>query len=389
MRRVIAAALLATLLLATEAPAQQAGGRRVPRRWLGAAIGMLVTGAGALVYALAKQRDIESPCSSTSCVATFSLVLGFGAGFLIGREFDQLHALRYRHGPPLTLRGQQIPLSVIPLDVAARGGTVAAAGEGGVEIFSGGARLERADIRARGLRGVVSARPEPARNRLLVGTTVGLYGFGLEGARTTGDLLAPGEVSALALEDDRALVATGASLIAARLDGDTLEASGTARAFEARVTDLAWGRDGRVAWVLTEGTLIAMAVGDSGLADSLGAFPLFTEGRRLAILRDTLAIAAGEGGVFLLDVSDPRAPRQVAQWSGARFAYDVALGPRAVYLAAGPEGLYVLSPRAEGSMTALGLARNLGFVAALDADGSDLYLIDRSGGLLRRIPFAN
>lgn len=387
MRRALTLALALAVAMPNLAPAQSSRGR-IPRRWIGAVVGAAITGTAAWIYSRTG-TSTSSHCSSPRCVATVMLVGGAGAGFLIGRQFDQLYAMRYRNAPPMTVRGQSIPLSVVPTDIAARGGIIAAAGEGGVEILAAGERLERGDVRARGLRRVAAAVPDPATNRLLVATGAGLYGFALRGEQLAGGLLRPGDVIAVDVHGDHALVATDRGVDLARLVEDSLVGSAAPRVFPARIADVAWDHERGLAWVLTETALVALAVGDSGLADSLGAFPLFTAGRRLAILRDTIAVAAGEGGVFLLDVSDPRAPRQVAQWSGARFAYDVALGPRAVYLAAGPEGLYVLSPRADGSMTALGLARNLGFVAALDADGSDLYLIDRSGGLLRRIPIAN
>lgn len=383
-RRVVLLVAAAALLNAEVAAAQQPGRRRFPRRWLVAGVSMMMTGAAALVYAQFR-RDPGGNCASSGCVTLISLAGGFGIGFLIGQEFDDLYDKRYRHAPPMSLSGQSLPLSIVPNDIVARAGSLAAAGEGGVEVVTGGARMERGDVRARGLRGVVTALPDPGADRLLVGTTTGLYGFTLSSARPAGGLLAPGEITALDLKGDRALVAAGRTVALARLSGDSVAEVSTPRAFADHVADLRWDTDRGVVWVLTETALLALTVGDSGIADSLGALPLAGTPRRLAVRGSRLAVAAGERGVLVVDAADPRAPRETARWSQARFAYDVALSDSSVYLAGGPEGLYMLRPRPDGTMAALGLARDLGFVAALETDGDSLYLLDRSGGIIRRI----
>jgi hypothetical protein len=55
-----------------------------------------------------------------------------------------------------------------------------------------------------------------------------------------------------------------------------------------------------------------------------------------------------------------------------------------VYVAAGPEGLYALRLDT-GTFTPLGLARAVGFTAALEAGPDALYVLDRASGVLRRI----
>jgi hypothetical protein len=74
----------------------------------------------------------------------------------------------------------------------------------------------------------------------------------------------------------------------------------------------------------------------------------------------------------------------VARWSEARYVYDVALWGGFVALAAGPEGLYLLEPALEG-LRPYGLERDAGFVSALAARDDALYLIDRNGGVIRRL----
>jgi hypothetical protein len=380
--------LLATsLLLAGQdvLDAQQPGRRRFPRRWIGAALGVGITTAASVLYSKSA-RSLSGNCSSTRCVATLSISLGLTSGFLIGREFDQLYEKRYRHAPPMTVRGLALPLAVQPNEVAARSGTLAAAGEGGVELVTvAGGRLDRGDVRARGLRGVVAALPDPNANRLLVGTTTGLYAYPLGGAEVAGGLVASGEVAAMDVRGDRALLAVHGQLVEARLWGDTLAVPRGARSFESRVTDVLFDPARPIAWVLTESALIALAAPDSGLADSLGSLPLPGSGRRIAAKGTELAVAAGDGGALHVDAGNPASLRITARWTGARFAYDVAFGVRGLFIAGGPEGLFAVAPRDDGEMTALGLARGLGFVSALESDGPFLYLLDRSGSVLRRI----
>lgn len=382
MRRsgLILLALLATTPVG--GAAQQTAGGHTPRRWVAGLIGVAAGAAAAGTYAALSGGSIGN-CSRPRCVTTLSILTGAVVGFMVGRESDRLYALRYRHGRPLSLGGQRLDLGLTPLEVRVLGPTVAVAGEGGVEILTSAPRLERVSTRGRGLRGVQLA--EPARERLLVGTTIGLYTFPLGGDQTLGALLAPGEVSALVLRADRVLVANGRQGVLGRIDGDSLQPIGAPREFATPVADLAWDDRGSLAWVLTESALIAVAVTDTGLADSVGAFALPAPGRRLDVKGDTVAVAAGEGGVFVLNVAAPGAPALLAQWSGARFAYDVALRQGVVYLAAGPEGLYVLDPGPEGGLVVRGLDRHFGFVSAVRVADGELFVVDRTGRALHRV----
>ena len=385
MRRT-ALALLAVLAVLAAAPpwaaAQRSHSSRTPRNWIAGLIGAALGGAAAGTYATLSGGAIGN-CSRPKCVSILSVGTGALVGFMIGRESDRLYNLRYRFGRPITLRGQRLDLAFVPLDVRVHGPTVAVAGEGGVEILSGAPRLERVTTRGRGLRGVQLAEPE--RERLLVGTTIGLYAFPLGGDQTLGALLAPGEVSALDLRGERILIASGRQVALASALNDSLRTLGESRVFGSPVVDIAWDARRELAWVLTESALVAVAVADTALGDSVGAFALPAPGRRLDLEGDTAAVAAGEGGVFLLGVAEPRAPVVLAQWSGARFAYDVALRGGVVYLAAGPEGLYVLDAGAGGNFAVRGLDRHFGFVASLRVSNGELYVVDRAGKALHRV----
>jgi hypothetical protein len=381
MRR-SALALLAILIAAPQPMSGQTGGGRTPRRWIYTLAGAAAGAVAAGTYAALRGGSIGM-CSNTKCVSAVSVGAGAVLGFLVGRELDRLHALRYRHGRPISLGGQRLDLALTPLEVRTHGPTVAVAGEGGVEILRDEGRLVRVTTRGRGLRGVQLA--QPGRERVLVGTSVGLYDFPLGADQPLGTLLAPGEVSALDTDADRVLVANGRQGVLARLEADSLHTVGRPREFGAPIMDVAWDASRAVAWVLTEAALVATAVTDTGLADSLGAFALPGPGRRLAARGDTLVVAAGEAGVFLLSVADPRQPVAIGQWSGARFAYDAVLLGNLVYVAAGPEGLYVLEPTPHGALVPRGLDRHFGFVSSLHAANGELFVVDRAGRTVHRV----
>jgi hypothetical protein len=203
------------------------------------------------------------------------------------------------------------------------------------------------------------------------------------GTDDPGALAYPGEISALSSDGTLLAVGLGPEFRVMRV-ADSLEARGDALSEDARVVDLAWQGSNRL-WVLTEDRLAAYQVGDSGSAEPAGDFVFPAIGRRL-VVDDSLAfVAAGSGGVYVIDIRDPAAPVERANWSGARFAYDVATVGNRVYVAAGPEGLYLLRLGSQG-FTPVGLSRNIGFVAAVEMGPSALYLLDRSGLSLRRVP---
>ncbi len=108
-------------------------------------------------------------------------------------------------------------------------------------------------------------------------------------------------------------------------------------------------------------------------------------GRALAITHDTAIVALGERGIQLFDTSDPAAPRPLESWTIAHFAYDVSVDKGRLFVAAGPEGVYVLELQG-GELRTLGLARSLGFASALASHDGYTYILDRRSNTLRRIP---
>ncbi|HEX9727609.1 MAG TPA: hypothetical protein VGA37_03775 [Gemmatimonadales bacterium] len=378
MRRAFVVAL--AVILVTSPVLAQDGGHRFPRRWLIAGVGTLVAGSAVAIYAANFEGDIGG-CSSVQCVAPITLFAGAMVGFMIGSESDKLYNLRYAHAPPWTLRGVELPLTVVPTDLSLGARTVFVSGDEGVELVRAGPSLERLGMRARGLRGIGAVTADSVTNIILVGTGVGLYQFPLRND-APGSLAYPGDISAISADGSITAIGLGPDFLLAR-HGDSLEAIGDPIAEISRVVDLVW-QGNRTLWVLTEDRLASYEVRD-GVSTLSGEFALPAVGRRMALGGDTAYVAAGSGGVYAIDISDHTALVQLANWSGVRFAYDVATAAGRVYVAAGPEGLYVT--RLDGDrFVPIGLAREAGFVAAVESDGESVYLLDRTGGTLRRIP---
>lgn len=375
MRRV----LCLGLALAVSATPLGAQDGRIPRKWLVAGAGALVAGSMAAIYAAAFEQDIGG-CSNTACVVPVSVALGGIIGFMIGNEMDDLYEARYLHAPPIKLRGRELTLSVVPNDVAVHDSTVLVTGADGVELVHIGPTLERLGLRARGLRGIGAVTADDGRNLLLVGSAVGLYRFPLRG-EDPGMLAYPGEISAVGGHGATLLLGVGLGVQLARID-DSITSTGPSLAEHARVMDVAW-QDEHTAWVLTEERLAAYRVaGDSLELRGTMEFPSLA--RRVTIAGSTALVSAGSGGLYAIDIRNPDAPTEIANWSGARFVYDAALRDGTAYVAGGPEGLYILRLTSEG-FAPVGLSRGVGFVAAVEAGPDAIYLLDRTGTALRRL----
>jgi hypothetical protein len=347
-----------------------------------AGVGAAVSGTVALIYANNFEGNIGG-CSSVACVVPVTVGFGAAVGFMIGNEMDKLHRVRYGHAPPLSLRGMRLPLATVPNDLALHDSAVFVTGAEAVEVIGTGPEMTRLGLKARGLRGIGPVAPDPVQNTLLVGTSVGLYRFPLA-TDDLGTLAYPGDISALSRDGTLMAAGVGSEIRLLRLGDDSLQAVADSLPLEARVVDLAWEGTRRF-WALTEDALTAVDVDDTAGLTARGSFTFPTVPRRVTLADSVALVAAGSGGVYAVDVRDPDHPVELFNWSGARFAYDVAVLHDRVYLAAGPEGLYVLQLSQTG-FAPIGLSRNLGFVAAVEAGPDAVYLLDRSGLSLRRVP---
>jgi hypothetical protein len=374
MRRAVT--LAATLaLLGQPATAQS-------RRWLlaagGAAIGLGLTA----VYGSGDFNRSLGWCSSVRCVGIFSTVSGSLVGYMIGHDQDERYRLRYRVAPPFEVSDRTRILRTRPTGLELGAGVVAISGDDGVELVSAQPRLDYLGHRARGLRDIQDVSLPADSARFLVGTSTGLYLFAVSGD-AAGLRALDGEVSAVAMRGSRVAVTAGGMLRVGAVTGDSVHWRIDTLALNGRVADARW-QDDSTLWLLTERQLASYRVPPDSAATLLASLDLEGPARRLTI-RDTLAaVAAGAAGVYLVRVNDPTLPRVLAHWTEPRFVYDVALWDGNIYVAAGPEGLYVLRAGG-GHLEAIGLARSVGFVAALAAGTDALYALDRTGGVLRRI----
>lgn len=381
MRRLaLCLALAATTLgpIASELQAQDQG-RRFPRRYLfsliGAAVGTAVGGS----YIAFQGQSQPGNCGDPNCVVAVTVSAGALIGYMIGREFDELHALRYRGGAPLDPRSISAGLSGDPTLLTVENDLVAVGGSAGVQLFRSTDTQLRADgRRAGGVRGIAAldlAQP----GALALGAVTGLYLFPPN--EGPGALVRPGEIGAAVATVDRVFIGTGSRVESAPLSADTsrtwpgVDVGATVRDLE---VDLARN----LVWAVSDSALVALRIAGDSLA-LVSRTPIDSRPRTLAVEGNRIAIALGEQGLRIFDAADAAAPTQTAVWEGARFVYDMSLaGPR-MFVAAGPEGLYVLD--ISGEPVVLGLARELGFAAAVASFGRFTYILDRSTNSVRRI----
>ena len=390
-RAVLAAALLLLPTAAAVLPAQlgaqstQAAApahHRVPRRLLYAAIG---AGLGVGLSSLyAEGGNQQGTCNSVACVRIVSIGTGTFVGFLMGREADKLHSIRYRTGTPLSPKMVTTDVAPDPAVLAVADSVVAVAGPGGVDVFTAArAGLRTPPVhRAGGVHGITAVAVQPRSGALAVASPAGLYLYPPRSG--PGSLLREGAATAAAASGDgRVFLAVGTRVEAARA-ATTDSAHGWPGLDLGRpVQELVYDPARNLLWAGTDSTLYALRpVGDS--IERVGQLAMGAAVRHVAVEGTRVAVALGESGVRLFDAHDPAAPVAPLHWSGARFAYDVALSPRRLFVAAGSEGLYVLDA-AGGSRLVLGLARELGFVIGVETHGADTWVLDRAGPSLHRI----
>ncbi len=253
---------------------------------------------------------------------------------------------------------------------------------GGVQLFTNGGNGFRTGARrATGVRGIEAIAIAPAPHALAIGAPTGLYMY--PPASGPGVLVREGRATAVAAMRERMYVAVGERVESVPVFADS--ARGWPGVDVGRAVSVIVAEPGRaLLWALTDSTLLALRpVGDS--LELLSSTPLGGPARRVAVDGDRLAVALGEGGARTFDTSDPAAPKETARWAGARYVYDVSFAGQRLFVAAGVEGVYVVST-AGVRLTTLGLARELGFATALESRDGFTFLIDRSTNSLRRFP---
>lgn len=376
---------VASSVAAAQEPARLAAQeRRTPRRVIFTLVGLAVSGAAAGAFALAgDDRNGTGACSDRACVISVTVVGGALIGYMIGREFDELHSLRYRGGAPLTIPSLASAADQSALVVAARDTLVAVAGGNGVRLYAstpeGGLRpLAR---RGGGVRGIGALDVVPGPGALAVGSPAGFYLF----PPTTGPgvLLREGSAQAVTSDANRTYFAVGSRVETAPVGADTTRTwpgIDVGSAVSALAVDVARG----IVWAGGDSVLVALRPDGDSLA-VVGRLPVDGIVRRLHVEGTRVGVALAERGLAMVDARDAAAPTVAWTWSGTRFVYDVALLPSGrAMVGAGSDGLYLLD--AGGTQArVLGLSRDLGFVAAIVARGRYAYVLDRTGDQLRRI----
>ena len=355
---------------------------RFPRSVLYAGVGAVAAAAVSGLYAFT-ENDNSSPgqCTSGKCVFTVATASGALVGYMIGKEFDQLHLLRYRGGAPLYPRGESIALGSDAFVLAVRDTSVAVASRGGVQIIASGLTLKLAEKRASGIRGITALDLVPGNGSLALGSLSGFYLYPPRSG--PGMLLREGETSTLVATRDRIYFSTGTRIESAPIGADTLR---TWPGLDVGSRPLASDYDETraILWVVTDSLLLAFRPDGDSLS-ALGSARLPGRGRGLSLGGTRVAVSLGEGGVVLYDASTPSAPRDIGRWNAARFVYSVSLAGDRLFAAGGMDGVYVLTV-SDGGLQTYGLARELGFATLLMTRGPFTYMVDRTTNSLRRIP---
>lgn len=367
--------LVIPLSLAAQVDGAAGADRRTPRRAVLAIVGAVAGGAGGT---LLHGGGTGTPCRS--CYIGGGVLIGAVAGLLIGRELDQMHALRYRGAPRIRIPFLEQTLDGDPLALTARDTLLAVATTTGVTILSSTDHLRARARRANGIRGISALELTSRTHAMAVATPTGLYLY--PPIRGAGVLLREGTIQAASASDDRVFFAIGPRIEWAPLSADS-ERPWPGLGLHAPVADLEWETRRHILWALTDTLLLAF----QWEGDSLRMWSrtrVDAGGRSLTTHGDRIGVALGSDGIALLDVSNPAAPREVARWKGARFVYDAALTGDRIYVGAGPEGVFVIDASGVPLRT-IGLAFDLGFAATLLSRDGYTYILDRRTSSVRRI----
>ena len=322
----------------------------------------------------------SSSGGKSATVVAGSVLIGAGIGFAFGHEADRTYNSRYRGVVPLHLTSVDAHLEGEPVALSADDSLVAVGGSAGVEMLPLTGAMEAAVLRARGLNSIMAVALAPTSGWLAVGSPAGLYMFPPDVG--PGALVRSGDVNAIVGGQQHVYVAVNDRIEIAPLSDDTAR-TWPGIAMGSPVHALLLDSDHGLLWATTDRNLIALRPTSDSLV-RVGAAPLDAGGLHLAQTGDTIAVALGERGVQLFDVTDPQSPRPVASWTTAHFAYDVAIDKHRLFVAAGPEGVYVVD-LSTTPMRTLGLAHEMGFATALASRRGYTYILDRRGVVLRRV----
>ncbi len=305
-------------------------------------------------------------------------------GFFIGRQLDERYGANFRGTPALKIPSISVGLEGDPNVLAVRDSEPAVGGSAGVELF---ATLDNSLVpaapRAVGLRGIDALSIAPRSGWLALGSRAGLYLY--PPIRGPGVLVRSAAVAAVAASDTRIFAALDNRVESVPVLADSARAW-PGITLGSAVRSLALDEPRAVLWASTDGKLVALRIiGDSLVV--IGTAPLASNGLRMVVGPTLAAVAMGEKGVALFDVRDPTHPKVHGVWTGSRFAYDVSIDGTRLFVAAGPEGVYLVD-LSESPPRTIGLARSLGFASAIVSHDGRTFILDHRTNALRRITSA-
>ncbi|MBK5188097.1 MAG: hypothetical protein JJD97_07610 [Gemmatimonadaceae bacterium] len=303
------------------------------------------------------------------------------AGFFVGRQLDERRAIAFRGTPSLHIPNMYVELEGDPSALALRDSAVLVGGSAGVEVYSAlDPQLTPLATRAEGLRGIEALDLAPRSGWLAIGSRTGLYLY--PPVKGPGLLVRRIGVNAIAAADTRVFIGTDTRVESVPVAADSVrEFPGTV--VRSPIRDLALDDARAVLWASTDHDLVSLhIVGDSLV--QIGSIPLAGSGLRVALRGPLAAVAMGEKGVALIDISDATQPKLSSIWTTAHFAYDVSIDQSRLFVAAGPEGVYVVDLSGDAPHT-IGLARSLGFASGVVSHDGHTFILDRRTNALRRI----
>ena len=366
---------LSGALSAPAAVSAQQGGPGGHRKWLGAAIGAVVVGVPTFTSADFNPR--LGSCTRKACFAPVATLVGFTLGFLLGKEFDDRAARLFVAGPRLDFRPRQtVRLPFVPDRGRTAGATALLSGAEGLVLLAGETQSPLG-----GMRGLRDAALVEEHAAIVAATASGLFALPPARDDIPGRRVDARGARLVAAGGGGGLVVSGAGGLlgfTSRGQGADLELSEAARTTGGPLAaDLLWPEESQWVWVLEGARLVARR---GGTLEEMGALEVTASARSLDVDARLGLVAAGRDGVYVIDVSDPAAPRLAARYRGVRNALDAALLESRAYIAAGEQGLVVLDLARPTEPEVAAVVRNLGSPSMVLRSSGQVWVVDGSTG---------
>lgn len=350
-------------------------------KWILALAGAVVVGVPAALSS--SFLDLGGGgCSKPECFAPIAAAVGATVGLLIGVEREEAAERSYVEGPEAELSARTVLLPVSPTTILPfRRGALVVGREG---IATVDESMVVAPVR--GVRGLGDAAVL-ADNDLVVGASSDAL-FGFDMASRVGRARRIYDEGAATLASDgagRLLFGGVGSLRVLKAEGKGMDVSLTEEARAATndvAADMAWPAGGDVIWVLSRQALVARR---AGTLDEVGRLTLPTAPLSVKVDGGLAVAAAGDAGVYILDLSDPESPRLVGRYDGVSYAQDAAVQGDRAWVAAGTQGLISLDLSTPSDPVVTGVVRNLGHPTTVVVNEDGLFVLDRESRELRRV----